>query len=299
MPPGTRSNPDKSEDFNSNIINFLKSEEFGDIISKIVISETKQLQLQILDLKNEIVALKQSNIEMVSLLSNKNLNNNKSFNKEYNYPKTSQSAISYAEIASTRSGEQKTKQTDVCDKNVQQSIDFIAVTKMGPVNTRTNINDFQTLDKNTGLSKSNDWREVKRKRNSTNKSIMGNGDTTDIKAIPKTSSLFVSRIEPSTDKDLLKFFDDLMNEDWNKALSSEDQPATNRSRPYVAATTQGLFWYAGDVVPNQQGLFVTEQKGLVLSHKTSPGSSRVKMSTFSPFPRRDSKRSEENCVHLN
>ncbi|KAK9736574.1 hypothetical protein QE152_g11408 [Popillia japonica] len=142
MPPGTRSNPDKSEDINSNIINFLKSEEFGDIISKIVISETKQLQLQILDLKNEIVALKQSNVEMGSLLSNKNFNNRKSVNKEYNYPNTSQSAISYAEIASTRSGEQKTKQTDVCDKNVQQSIDFTAVTKMGQVNTRTNINNF-------------------------------------------------------------------------------------------------------------------------------------------------------------
>lgn len=222
MPPGTRSNPDKSEDINSNIINFLKSEEFGDIISKIVISETKQLQLQILDLKNEIVALKQSNIEMVSLLSNKNFNNSKSVNKEYNYPNTSQSAISYAEIASTRSGEQKTKQTDVCDKNVQQSIDFTAVTKMGPVNTRTNINNFQTLDKNTGLSKSNDWREVKRKRTSTNKSIMGNGDTTDIKAIPKTSSLFVSRIEPSTDKDLLKshlvkYFPEVVVEDLNSS----------------------------------------------------------------------------------
>ncbi|KAK9695703.1 hypothetical protein QE152_g32389 [Popillia japonica] len=65
-----------------------------------------------------------------------------------------------------------------------------------------------------------------------------------------------------------------------KALSSYDQPATNRSRFCVAPTIQGSFWYAGDVIPNQQGLFVTKQKGLVVSHKTSPGSSRERMSSI-------------------
>ncbi|KAK9736085.1 hypothetical protein QE152_g12766 [Popillia japonica] len=82
-----------------------------------------------------------------------------------------------------------------------------------------------------------------------------------------------------------------------QTLSSDDQRATNRSRLCVAATTQRSFWYAGDVIPDQQGLFVPERKGLVLSHKTSSGSSSVRMSAS--FPPRDSERSEKNHVRLN
>lgn len=72
MPPGTRSNPEKNNDYNVNIISFLKCGKFNEVINKIVIRETNRLQQQFADFKNELSGLKQSNIEMVRLLSSPN-----------------------------------------------------------------------------------------------------------------------------------------------------------------------------------------------------------------------------------
>lgn len=66
MAPDTRSGQTISEV----IISFLKSEEFSKIIYGIVEKETKKLQEDILSLKNEVVILRESNIQLLHLTSN-------------------------------------------------------------------------------------------------------------------------------------------------------------------------------------------------------------------------------------
>ncbi|KAK9704080.1 hypothetical protein QE152_g28524 [Popillia japonica] len=70
MPPGTRANSDKNQEFNS-VVTFIKSAEFGDIIRNIVNNEMRNLQEQVVDLINEVTMLRQSNVELIQLLTSK------------------------------------------------------------------------------------------------------------------------------------------------------------------------------------------------------------------------------------
>ncbi|KAK9721044.1 hypothetical protein QE152_g21738 [Popillia japonica] len=63
------------------------------------------------------------------------------------------------------------------------------------MNTQTNVKDIQTSGKNTEPSKMSEWTEVKRKNKFKNKSIMGKANISEIKAIPKTTSLFAPGIK--------------------------------------------------------------------------------------------------------
>ncbi|KAK9707963.1 hypothetical protein QE152_g27519 [Popillia japonica] len=161
--PGTRSNTDKFDEISVNVINFLKSEEFCELIKKAVINETQQLQLQIADLKSEIVVLKQSNIELIRLLSNKDFADSKSIVKENNYSKTFQSTVSNADKTNPRLKRQKPEyQKIVCDKDTSSSTVFIDITKNDAMNTQTNVKDIQTSGKNTEPSKMSEWRYNKK-----------------------------------------------------------------------------------------------------------------------------------------
>ncbi|KAK9752737.1 hypothetical protein QE152_g3937 [Popillia japonica] len=65
MPPSLRSNGDKNED----LISFMKSEEFTEIIDSIVNKQVKHLNEIINELKSEIQVLKESNIDLIRLLT--------------------------------------------------------------------------------------------------------------------------------------------------------------------------------------------------------------------------------------
>lgn len=70
-----------------------------------------------------------------------------------------------------------------------------------------NINiETSSLERNIGLSQNEDWVNVRRKKSHHNnkRSITGSCDSIELKAVPKKSFLFVSRIRPNTDKSALK-----------------------------------------------------------------------------------------------
>lgn len=73
MPPDTRSGQTVSEALTS----FLKSEEFGNIITTAVNIQTKKLLKEIQSLKDEVIILPESNIQLVNLL----MNNSPAWNK--------------------------------------------------------------------------------------------------------------------------------------------------------------------------------------------------------------------------
>lgn len=205
MAAGTRSNSDKRDECDY-VVAFLKSDEFSDIIKKIVSKETKLLQKQIADLKTDIQILRQSNIELVKVLTDKSYIQSKSStvnNDETTvFPITS---VSYAD--KTNSGKTSSGQTQ--QKRITQKIisgEEILVHK-NKKNVAENINiETSSLERNIGLSQNEDWVNVKRKKSYRNnkRSITGSCDSIELKAVPKKSFLFVSRIRPNTDKSALK-----------------------------------------------------------------------------------------------
>lgn len=67
MPPETRSG-EKTER-NESIINFLKSSEFLDLIQEIIKSETSALREEIASLRGEVQIIRESNVELLKLLT--------------------------------------------------------------------------------------------------------------------------------------------------------------------------------------------------------------------------------------
>lgn len=79
MSPNLRSNSDKAED----IVSFIKSAEFQQIIKSIISSEVSVLKEEISALKTEVQILKQSNIELIGLLTNDQMNDSGTLRKNF------------------------------------------------------------------------------------------------------------------------------------------------------------------------------------------------------------------------
>lgn len=100
MPPELRSKQEET------IISFLKSNEFKEIIISCVKSETKKLEVRIATLENEVKTLRESNIDLVRLLTSSDYQNNTILNK----PSGTQKIINAGEI--NKSGTTENKVTE-------------------------------------------------------------------------------------------------------------------------------------------------------------------------------------------
>lgn len=209
MPPGTRSNSDRNEDpgnIVNNVISFLKSDDFTEIVGKVVSNETKYLQAQIAELKNEMQILRKSNMELIALLTNENYKGNKPVTKKTECPNVLKS-VSYADkVISTADDQQKVSHQKMIFSTQKVPGTGKNITANNILETSSRFTqDVESETVNIDTSKTEGWSNVvKQKRRRNNKFITGSSNNSQIKTIPRKSFLFVSRIDPETDEKILK-----------------------------------------------------------------------------------------------
>lgn len=181
---GLRSNAEKSDE----LISFLNSDEFSELISNIVQRETTVLQTRIEELRNEVVILKESNIQLIHLLTSNNaeLNviNEKNNRKPTTY--TEKKPISYAEKIKMRSDEKNTEQTRINNTNLASK-------------SNKKIESVRTMQPDVPPATVN-WTVVKNKRRRNNQLDIIKGtskDDSEIKGVAKYHHFHVYRLEPS------------------------------------------------------------------------------------------------------
>lgn len=172
MSRNLRSGSDKSDE----LVNFLKSSEFSDIIQNIVRKEVNYLNQQISDLRSEIDNLKQTNIDLIRLLSNKGdrveiKSNDKSQIATMSRPMQAKKPQTFAE---------KVKETEkhIISQNKTESRTF-------------------TLTTNNKTDDDERWKTVmKKKKNRKSNTVYGTVQNAALKGATQYSHFHVSGLEP-------------------------------------------------------------------------------------------------------
>lgn len=195
MPPGLRSG-EKSDRGDESVMNFLKSAEFVQIITDIVEKKTLPLQEEISALRNEIKVIKESNIELIKLLTSQNANQN-IFNKKEKENIVSSlkcdSKVTYADKAS--SNKNPSKNTIVKETENINNV-FFSRDKNKDKNNNKDISKQATDITNP----TNDKNKDRRKTNV----IYGTADSScTIKAVTRYKHFHVFRLDPELSTDAL------------------------------------------------------------------------------------------------
>lgn len=182
MGPNLRSCGEKAED----LIGFIKSAEFESIIAAAVNKEVLVLRHEISNLKSELDVLKQTNIDLIRLLSNKSdLNNIESSTK---------SSIVTTNL--TKKPQSFAEKVKVSKKEVTQNI-------LVKKNIDNNIKSMDVSDKDK-------WDVVTRNRNINKRkntsTVYGNVENTAIKGATQFSHFHVTGLDPGvTEEDVTKY----------------------------------------------------------------------------------------------
>lgn len=214
MPPGLRSS-EKSERSDEVVINFLKSSDFLHIISDIVEKKTSSLQSEITALRNELKVIKESNIDLIKLLSTQNTNKNifsKTKDEEVKHI-NSNSKVTFADKLSSSKKSTKnisSKEPDKMqvlssmDKNIQPNSEKLNISNNKKVDDGTQVlssvnNNVQSeSDKTVTLNISNN------KINKRKTVVYGTADTNcTIKAVSRYKHFHVFRLDPELSTDVL------------------------------------------------------------------------------------------------
>lgn len=201
MAPETRLGTDKSGTF----LTLVKSVEFRDFINSIVSDKCNKFEELITDLKNEVLILKETNIQLINLLTANNTDarclhnsslpgNNVDPRHSNNTPLERKSNnIPYALIAArnTANNTSKNKKKQVTSPSVQK-IDLTEETKSESLS-------------NKNRAELKNWTAVTKKSNRKSTIICGSNNTeTVIKGVVKYAHLHVFRLAPTVTEDNLK-----------------------------------------------------------------------------------------------
>lgn len=218
MPKGGLRSSDKSDD----VINFLNSDEFHDLITDIVRKETSELHSKIETLNNEVVILRESNIQLINLLTcnNKEINTIMNANnvQELAPPKLGKtvSSSSYADKTKINGNGKNISDTRIFKKNAP---------------TSKSINKIDTGDstEHDPLA-ATEWtiqKPRKRRGNKLEVIIGSNKNECDIKGVSKFRHFHVYRLEPTMTSEKLinyiktKNIPDVMCEKLNSKYPEE------------------------------------------------------------------------------
>lgn len=183
----TRSQCDKAKE----IANVFQTKEFKQMISEIVQAEMQHLQQKIDDLTNEVKVLRESNIDLVKVLTKNNTNPNAkcSINNE----------ISGKILLS--------EQVSVTDK-VSEDSDNLPPKILNLGSSISKQEDKNIIAKPTDNRQKEPWNIIARKQRPNKRSIIGNvepNDTIKFKSVSKRESLFISRLDAATEiKDIVQ-----------------------------------------------------------------------------------------------
>lgn len=180
------------------VVNFLKGDEFAGIIQRIVEKETQVLKLEIDRLSEQVVILRESNIQLVHLLTSNNsiaeCNAYDSSRNINNFVKTSHSNKERAESQTDKKDITQTKNQppkkayNGTVRHVESSRREIEV---------VNDNDVVTPTKHDG---NGEW-EFQRRRQRKVKPIVGNATNTSIQGVAKHVDFHVYRLDPKATRD--------------------------------------------------------------------------------------------------
>lgn len=196
MPPATRANPNKDED---PVIN-LKINELKDLITSIVQKETNGLQTLINELKNEVQILRESNIELIGLLTNKNYQMNIDVSKNIKAPVPSDWKKTGSGSFSNAAKSRNTPQENIVD--LRSSTSAVEPVRKKDINiipkedTIVNNNDNE-------LQSSEKWTTVMKKKKSKKLNVIvgSNKENSTVKGVGKFCYLHVYRLAPSMKSD--------------------------------------------------------------------------------------------------
>lgn len=175
-----------------NILEFLRSKEFLDIISEVVKKETEVLTTKISELKEEVVILRESNIELVNLLTN---------TKEFNMKqKKRQENLTSDSIPSNLSQNIRMNTNSKIDGSIHNSGKGM---KAG--NQRQHTESKESKE-------DSEWTTVKHNKSRSNgklQGIIGTGTNNTLKAVEKKTEVYISRLDPETStEDITAFLND-------------------------------------------------------------------------------------------
>lgn len=193
MPPGTRS--EKNEDTGT-IINFLKSSEFNEMIRGIVSKETKMLNKTISALKTEMEILRQSNIELIKLLT---------ANKcDVNQTCATQQVVNVEDSCKTPTNE---------TFEVNKSVSYAEKLRVNKENlSEENKTKFLSQEKDVkGKTIQEDWNVISKKQKQPkkkNNTVYGTVENTLIKGVTRYSHFHICKLQPSTcAEDVVKYLE--------------------------------------------------------------------------------------------
>lgn len=163
MAPGTRANPEKNDE----IVNFLKSEEFSDIVSALVSNQNGELLTELRELREEVRILKESNIQLIHLLVNQNpqVKYLQSKSTDTSSVANTTKAVSFVNNATktSKAEKQKSKDLTISVKNKDDKHKKLSQ----PMNSQnTSANRINEADGDT-KDKDGPWEFPKRKRRNT------------------------------------------------------------------------------------------------------------------------------------
>lgn len=177
-------------------------EEFPKIVSDIVRSETRILENEIQDLRNEVTTLRESNIQLIYLLTHQHPSLNKIFNSEsVDTNKTEgkgESSIIQSEIngnptstVSNLNMENKLRSNSTINRKENSKYERNILSKdsneMASKMTKTNENRSSVKPRSTGITGSNTH-------------------ITNFRAVSKKTEVFVSRLHPATTTDQIRAY---------------------------------------------------------------------------------------------
>lgn len=212
MGPNLRSNSEKSED----VISFLKGESFEALIRSVVNKEVALLQREITSLKSQVEILKQSNIDLIRLLTGSGKSNVDTvvLNNEVN-----------VETPTTFKKQQTFAEKVKADK--KENIE----------NTRT---PEPTIFKTITNSETDKWQTVakKPKKNKIINTVYGSVENTTIKGATQYSHFHVTGLEPDVSEEDVKNYlkaKDIDNIKCSKMIAKrpEEYSSFKLSVPFV------------------------------------------------------------------
>lgn len=180
MPPDLRGS-------SVDIINFIKSDEFVGIVGKIVKHETDHLNQTISELRNEIVMLRESNIQLIHMLTNQNnlVTSNRAPTKENTLKKKN---VTFAETVKCN-----TKNADTINKQMKEKA-TLDTDRPEIVNENLNRESWNIV-----TTKSN-------KRIKKREVIRGSDTSSSIKGVVSYSHLHVYNLDPKTTANELNLY---------------------------------------------------------------------------------------------
>lgn len=164
----------KSFGSNDNTMEFLKSNEFTNIISEIVKRETEMILKEVKELKQEVIILRESNIELINLLTN---------TKKINECREKDAEV----FKSANNTNKKLENEEVNPKN-------------GNYNKIKESSKDTIKNSNSTVSKWTTIKNREQKENNRSQGIVGKGNNKEgpLKAADKKITLYISRLQPNT-----------------------------------------------------------------------------------------------------